>query len=982
MLPADILKELNLNNFVALDIETTGLDSQTDEMIEFAASRFVEGVPTESLEFLIRPTREVPYHITKLTGISDTMLENAPLFSEVAGDIHSFLGDTPLIAHNIGFDISFLNQHFEKLNKKKVSSSISIEWALSTNDLFDSLLLSKIYIPFQSSFSLSKVSEYFGIQIESHHRALPDAEAAGKVFLELLEIALRTDFKDVRKILKILDPTAEPIKIFFLRLQNYLASGKYHMEPSLDKESIIYSTQLYNIIGEDDTPQSGHLQTKEIDSTEISQFFDNGGKLEKSFGHFEHRQSQIQMSAAVAEAFNNSRFLVVEAGTGTGKSLAYLLPAIRWSIQNYGPFGRVVISTNTKNLQEQLFFKDLPVLHSILKEKFKSVLLKGKANYLCLDKWFTILSDMRYRLNAFERIKILPLMMWVKKTETGDISENNGFAAERNPALWSKFIAEDNYCPGRSCKYYKDCFLWRARNNAKDAHLVLVNHSLLFSDLASDHTVLNEYVNVIIDEAHNIEKVATEYLGLQITIWDFREIFQKLFTKERYETGILIQLRKRIQLSDMEAAQKELIFGHIDSLIPLIKTSWVVAQGFFKELTLQLRSLNPESTSNDYNVRIRYRQTDGIYEKLEAYFIEIKDYLNKLFQGVHDLLEMLREVPADSFTYQKQVYQELLAQYTKLDNLSNGLNFLIRAEWEDWVYWYELPTRSDSDDSRLYSVPLKISEILQEKFYIKLKSAVFTSATLTVGKKFDYFKERIGLSTLEPDKIQSTMLDSPFDYSKQVLFLIPSFFPDPRAADYRNSLKEFLEQLSKEQPRGTLVLFTSYSVLNDTYNALYLSFESEKIPLLAQGKSGGRHAIINEFKKNSPSFLFGTDSFWEGIDVPGQALELLLLTKIPFDVPTDPIIQAKAEMIEREGGNPFMDYTVPEAVIKFRQGFGRLIRSTSDTGAVIVLDNRIIKKIYGKVFLESLPVAATISNDPEEMWEILLNWFQSIGRPT
>jgi len=548
-------------------------------------------------------------------------------------------------------------------------------------------------------------------------------------------------------------------------------------------------------------------------------------------------------------------------------------------------------------------------------------------------------------------------------TETGDVSENNGFSADRNPGLWSKFIAEDNYCPGRSCKFYKDCFLWRARNHAKDAHLVLVNHSLLFSDLVTDHTVLNEYVNVILDEAHNIEKVATEYLGAQITIWDFKETFQKLYSKERIETGILIQLRKRIQLSEMENSQKELVFGHIDSSIPLINTSWTMAQGFFKELTAYLRSIMPEMTSSDYNMRFRYRSTDGIYAKLETYYTEINEYLNKLYNGIHDLLELFREIAADSFTYQKQMYQELLAQYTKLDSLRNNLHFLIQAEMEDWVYWFELPARTDSDDSRLFTVPLKISEILQEQFYSKLKSAVFTSATLTVGKKFDYFKERIGLNSLEPERLQTYYLDSPFDYARQVLILIPSYFPDPRAANYRAALKEFLLQLQKEQRRGTLVLFTSYSMLNDVYQALSLSFESEQIPLLAQGISGSRHSIINEFKKNTHSFLLGTDSFWEGVDIPGNALEILLLTKIPFDVPSDPIIQAKAEMIEREGGNPFMDYTLPEAVIKFRQGFGRLIRSTSDTGVVIILDNRIIKKIYGRIFLESLPVSAKIFAD-------------------
>ncbi|UCF63011.1 MAG: 3'-5' exoribonuclease [bacterium] len=977
MIQPEILKELNLSQFVALDIETTGLDNVKDDIIEVGAVRFHEGVSTETLQLLIRPSREIPLHITRLTGISNDMVEHAATFSEVADQIISFIGQSPLVAHNVGFDLGFLQEHISRL---KNYHSDDRQWALSTNDIYDTVLLAKIYLPFQSSFSLGKLSEYFNIQIENHHRALPDAEAAARIFLQLLEIAVRTEFKDVRKILEILDPSDDPTKIFFMRLQGFLASGKYHIEPSLDKESVLYSTHLYNIIGEDDTPEAGHLQLEDISAEEISRFFDIGGEMEKSFGKFEHRQSQIQMAGAVAETFNKSQFLVVEAGTGTGKSLAYLLPAIRWSIQNYGPYGRVVISTNTKNLQEQLFFKDLPILHSILKEKFKAVLLKGKANYLCLDKWFTILSDLKYRLTPYERIKILPLFMWLKQTETGDISENNGFAADRNPGLWSKFIAEDNYCPGRSCKYYKDCFLWRARNNAKDAHLVLVNHSLLFSDLVTDHTVLNEYVNVILDEAHNIEKVATEYLGAQITIWDFKETFQKLYSKERFETGILIQLRKRIQLSEMENSQKELVFGHIDTIIPLISTTWTMAQGFFRELTAYLRSMIPDMASNDYSVRFRYRSSDGIYTKLETYYLEINEYLNRLYNGIHDLLELFREIAAESFTYQKQMYQELLAQYTKLDGLRNNLHFLIQAEMEDWVYWFELPSRADSDDSRLYTVPLKISEILQEQFYSKLKSAVFTSATLTVGKKFDYFKERIGLNYLEPERLQTYLLDSPFDYTKQVLILIPSYFPDPRAANYRATLKEFLLQLQKEQKRGTLVLFTSYSMLNDVYQALRLSFESEQIPLLAQGISGSRYSIINEFKKNTHSFLLGTDSFWEGVDIPGNALEILLLTKIPFDVPSDPIIQAKAEMIEREGGNPFMDYTVPEAVIKFRQGFGRLIRSTTDTGVVIILDNRIIKKIYGRIFLESLPVSAKISDKDEEIWELLLNWFQNIRR--
>jgi Rad3-related DNA helicase len=631
-------------------------------------------------------------------------------------------------------------------------------------------------------------------------------------------------------------------------------------------------------------------------------------------------------------------------------------------------------------LQEQLFFKDLPIIHGVLKNQFKAVLLKGKGNYLCLDKWFTILSDMKFRLNSYERVKILPLIFWVKQTQTGDIAENNGFSSERNVGIWHKFIAEDNYCPGKSCKYYSHCFLWRARNNAKNAHLVLVNHSLLFSDLAADNSVLNEYSNVIFDEAHNIEKVATEYLGLELSKWHFKETIQKLYFKEKFETGVLIQLRKRVQLSETEAEKKELVFGHVDNLIPLLTTTWIITQGFFKELTIYLRTLVPERTKNGFNSRFRYRKTDRISEQMDSYLSEFRGYLNKIKNGIFDLMEVLKEFPEDSFDYQKQIYQEMLYQFRQFDNLRNCLDFLVMADDNDWVHWFEISAREDSEDSRLFAAPLNISEILNEKLFSRLKSGIFTSATLTVGKSFNYFMDRIGLTLSSMERTDTLCLDSPFNYQEQVLFAIPSYLPDPRSAGYREALKSFLEQLVREQPRGTLVLFTSYSLLNEIYNSLKLMFDSEKIALLAQGISGSRHSITNEFKQNSHSFLFGTDSFWEGIDVPGDSLENLLITKLPFDVPTEPIIQAKAEQIELNGGNAFMDYTIPEAVIKLRQGFGRLIRSISDYGTILILDNRIIKKMYGNIFLDSLPLQPKIVNSDQEMWELLLNWFQTVGR--
>lgn len=979
MVDKQILHHLTLDRFVTVDIETTGLEYLKEEIIEIAAVRFIDGLEQKHFHMLLRPTQRIPPHISRLTGITDEMVEKSPAFQEVAGLFLDFISDDPLVVHNANFDIPFLEYHLQKSTLEKFEN-LPKSSSVMQNPVYDSLTLARIFLPFQAGFSLAKLAQYFHIEVDHPHRALPDARATGELFLKLIEISLNTDFKDIRRIVDIIEPTEDTNKVFFIHLYEFLAGAKYRVIPALDKETFIYSTQFYNIIGEENTPESGQLKTEPIDEAEIASFFDEGGMLEKSFGRFEHRRVQVEMAEQVARAFNESKFLVVEAGTGTGKSMAYLLPAIKWSVKNYGPFGRIIISTNTKNLQEQLFFKDLPILHSILPDKFKAVLLKGKANYLCLDKWYTILHDMKYRLAPYERQRILPLVLWVKKTETGDISENNGFAVERNASLWSKFIAEDNYCPGRTCKYYQQCFLWRVRNQARDAHLVLVNHSLLFSDLAADNSILTEYVNVIFDEAHNIEKVATDYLGIQISWWDFREVLQRLYQKDRNETGLLIQLKKRLQLSDLESAKKALLLTQLESLIPLVNNSWMAAQGFFKELTAVLRSFFIDAEQTEFSSKIRYQKRDGLKEKLHSYQHELSELLRRLQNNIHSVIELLREIPADSFRYQKQIQQELFALTTTIESLINTLDYLLSAEWDNWVYWFELPGRQDSDDTRLYAVPLQIADILGEKLYKKLKTGIFTSATLTISKDFSYFLERVGLNTIDKNRLQLLLLDSPFNFQEQALLVIPTFLPDPRSPEYPEAVKSFLETLMREQRRGTLVLFTSHALLKDMYESLHLTFEVEKVNLLAQGITGSRHALINEFKENPHSFLFGTDSFWEGIDVPGKALEILLITKLPFDVPTEPVIQAKAEMIQRMGGNPFMDFTIPEAVIRLRQGFGRLIRSTTDYGAVIILDNRVIKKMYGQIFLESLPARSQIYDQPDQLWEELLNWFQKVSK--
>ncbi|RMG66587.1 MAG: DEAD/DEAH box helicase, partial [Calditrichaeota bacterium] len=941
VLSPEILAELGLDRFVALDLETTGLDPEAEEIIEFGGVLFENGREAGSLNFLIKPSKPIPRQITQITGLSDADVREALPWEARLPEIRSFVGDLPLVAHNADFDLKFLEYHARRVEGNFAGwDPREKTYVYFANLRLDTRLLARMFLPFLASFSLSALARFYQVEQPQAHRALPDARVAGQIFLKLLEVAVTIPPKDVQEILRILEPTEEPVKLLFERLAFLHSSGRYRIPDLPGREKFTIQANFYNIVGEEVRPGTGKLEGEPIDEEAVAHFFEADGELARRFRSFEHRPQQVAMARAVAEAFNQGQFLVVEAGTGTGKSLAYLLPAIQWALTNEGLLGKVIISTNTKNLQEQLFFKDLPILSAVLNRPFKAVLLKGKGNYLCLDKWTTVLRDLNFRLAPHERSRVLPLYFWAQQTQTGDIAENNGFQVERNAGLWSKFIAENNYCPGRSCKFYDRCFLMRARNQAKEAHLVLVNHSLLFSDLAAEQAVLDNYVNLIIDEAHNIEKTATDYLGIQVTLWDFREFFTKLYSKDRMETGILLQLKKRLQLASMNPSHQKALLRMVERLIDGADQGRAKTHLFFRKLAETLREAVPENNTG-YGARHRYTRESGLFKAVEALYEEFAQHLKQVQSELNDVIEYLKNLPEETFEYQKQIAQDLAAQFVQLDTLINNLQFLMAAEWDNFVYWFELPSRADSDDCRLYAAPLNVSTILSQKLYAGLRTAVFTSATLAVDRSFKYFRERVGLNLMPPERVNELLLDSPFNYQEQVWLGVPNFVPEPSHPEFLPAVKRFISRLVQELPRGTLVLFTSYSMLNNVYQAVRDVFEAERIPLLGQGIHGSRHALINQFKEVEQSFLFGTDSFWEGVDVPGKALEVLLITRLPFDVPSDPVIQAKTELIRQQGGNPFMDFTIPEAVIKFRQGFGRLIRNRQDFGAIIILDTRV-----------------------------------------
>jgi len=980
-LRSELLRHLGLSPFVVIDLETTGLNPEKDQIIEIGAIKYVDGEESAFFEELVNPGRPIPEFITRLTGISDDDVKDAPRIEEIFPRLDRFLGGAAFVGQQVNFDASFIEYHYRKINNDFQFWEDKVRRFKYLNNLrLDTLFIARIFLPFLAQFKLEALASYFGYNLENAHRAVEDARATGHVFLQLIDRSLAVDNQVLSEVINLLYSNSRRAKTFFIPVLQFKKNNNIQAAAQTLLEDVRNAQQFYNIIGEKNYVYERSAEEAEpepVDESVIKEYFGTQGALAKRIENYEERPEQEQMARLIHNGFNAGEFVITEAGTGTGKSMAYLIPAIEWAVKNRLSEQRVIISTNTKNLQEQLFFKDIPLVYSAAKGRFKAVLLKGRSNYLCLEKWHMLMTDMNQRLSQDERSRILPLILWVKQTRSGDIAENAAFQKERNIGLWQKLIAEPSYCPGKSCKFYKDCFLMKARENARLADLVVVNHSLLFSDLAAEHTILGAYQNLIFDEAHNIEKTASEYLGVLVNFWTFRNIYHKLYEEEPKRSGTLQQLdyrlnRGRVGKIEAQSLERRIQKAKHGSLA--LKEKTLI---FFNELARVLRQRY--SSGDSLENRVRYYKKFKFFKRLDFEIEQLKESLQELKKQLARLIDELQNLDPDGFEFQSQLLREMVAVAADVEALIVDFNFCLQAEEEKYVYWLEIPRNERSNDVRLRAVPLNIAEILEQRLFRGIRTAVFSSATLAVNHSMDYFASRVGLDQVKNKEIRSAVLGSAFDFEKQLHLGILDFMPDPRNADFGRQIAENIKDVHARHKTGMLVLFTSYGLLNKVYDMLKPHFDAERVLLLAQGKSGSRTNLINQFKAYRDSILLGTDSFWEGIDVPGEALEILFIPKLPFDVPTEPLIQARMEEIKKHGGNPFFEYSVPEAIIKFRQGFGRLIRSKTDFGAVLVADNRLSRMKYGIQFLNSLPVEAEIFKDRQTLLEKIDEWFANLS---
>ncbi|NCN04653.1 MAG: DEAD/DEAH box helicase family protein [Spirochaetales bacterium] len=703
-------------------------------------------------------------------------------------------------------------------------------------------------------------------------------------------------------------------------------------------------------------------EAEELDDEELGKILEPGGALDRLSDNFEPRPTQVQMLRAVASAFNTNKILVCEAGTGVGKSFAYLVPAIRWASQNQE---RVVVSTATINLQHQLIEKDIPMVQKMLGTKLKAVLAKGRNNYLCLNRLEDVLEEdslFREEDDALTRIA-----QWAETTKSGERSDLSFYAPD---SLWGRINSDPDSCSPARCRARESCFLLKARREASQAGLIVANHHLFFADAAmraqglgyESTVILPGFTRVIFDEAHTIENAATSYFSRSLNRFSVYKYMNMLLRRKGGKSLGIVQVMRSfvgLQLPDAE------------SLIDQIKSTVQDTEKAILEFlgTSQNLRLHPAQAEGENRLSDSYGQMNQeLFHPLAALQSALLGLVDHLAQELKTLKDEDLEIPQVS---------DLRIIIRRLED-SAGLcqDFRQYHEQPDLVFWIDKSRVPSTGDMfvTLTATPLDITTMMRDTVFEPYETVVLTSATMAVQGRFDFFERRVGLTGFAP--LRGTF-QSPFDYSSRVLLAAPADAPDPTSAGYPDYLIRVVSQAVTISQGRALILFTSYALLNQVFDGVRPVLEQAGIPVYRQGDDD-KTRLLRTFRDDVASVLFATDSFWEGVDTPGSSLELLILSRLPFKVPTDPVVKARAEAIEARGGSSFMEMSVPEAIMKFKQGFGRLMRRSDDRGVVLVTDVRLIQKQYGRLFLGSLPETRRVFGTTDDVLSGIQRFFDTV----
>jgi predicted DnaQ family exonuclease/DinG family helicase len=883
-----------LPEYAALDLETTGLDPTRDRVIEIGAVAFTPDRVTSTLEQLVDPGRPVPDTVLRLTGIKPEELLGAASPEDALDRLAEFLRDRQPVGHGARLDIEFL----------EAAGLWDPSW-----EIIDTLDIARVLLPAAASHSLPLLSTEMGFTQPRPHRALDDADATRQLLLRLREEAVALDEGLKESMLALVAPYEWAVARFF-------ADALTAPNPSPEPTS--------GVRFEPDA-RGRSAEAPPDDPMAIAALLGPDGPLANVLPGYEHRESQMQMLLAVAQIQARGGTLVVEAGTGTGKSLAYLLPSIARALSHKE---RVVVSTNTHTLQEQLMGKDLPGLREWLPWNFKAVLLKGRSNYVSLRRWRRYLADACK--DAEELMFKLKVLIWLHTTESGDRSELRLYGREE--VFWTRIASDPLDCVGIHCTK-EDCYVHRARAEAETANLVVVNHSLLLADAEVGGGLLPEYDHLVIDEAHHLEEAATRGMRQEV---DGPGLLALL---DRLGHGLLDDLQRQPHLGASNEAFGEALpqatgaAARVGELFQ-VADSWVAArlgEADRREESLRLTdTLREDDGWGD--IRLAAENTVTALSALDT-------SLRKAVAGVREWLG--GEEPDQLIRELEMIRGRLEAAQSLLDEA------MLRPD-TNHVYWFSQVSRAES--LLLRAAPINVGSLLRDRVYEERRSTVFTSGTLAVGGTFDYFISRVGLGP----EIEEMILPSPFDFYEQALVCLPTDLPLPEEEGFDDAVEELIAAVARRVGGRTLVLFTSHRQLRDVHDALKQRVDLDEVLILGQGIDGQRRQLLKTFEEAERPLLLGTATFWEGIDIPGERLSCVVVVRLPFPVPTDPVYAARAEQVR----DPFAQLALPQAALRLKQGFGRLIRRSTDRGAVAILDNRILGRDYGKTFLQVLPPAS------------------------
>jgi ATP-dependent DNA helicase DinG len=912
---------------VVLDIETTGLDAESDAIIELGVVRIAPDQTSTTWTSLINPGRLIPPEITALTNITNEMVRTAPPLKAILQDFIDFVGEVPVVGHNVRFDLAFIQR----------------QGALKYNPVLDTRELASVLMPTLSRYNLSTLGDEFKAENSNPHRALDDALLTASVFQELLNLARKLPLELLTEIVQLARGLDWDGRFCFTEVLRERSKEPLVAKKSRPGDLALLFKNPQDLFAPALKPNP---EMQLLNEDEVTALLEHGGAFEKYFNggdgrpKFESRPQQQDMLRSVTAALNKSRHMMIEAGTGIGKSFAYLLPAALWSTANNQ---RVVISTNTINLQDQLMDKDIPDLRTALGLNLRAAVLKGRSNYLCPRR----LEAMRHRgPQTIEELRVLAkVLVWLDAGGSGEKRQIT-LSGPYEQDVWVRLSAEDESCNTEVCQNRMGgaCPYFQARQSAQGAHVIVVNHALLLADVITNSKVLPEYKYLIVDEAHHLESATTGALSYRVSSADVSRLFYEL---GGLGSGILGLLHKALatRVDPSELAGMSTAINHATDLIFQADNAF---KKFIKTLEEFLEQEREGRPVGDYGQQMRI--TPSVQHLPGWTPVEIAwDDAHNLLDSLIKLLTRLQRDVTDSTQGEEETLAEIVGDLNsllrRLEEMQLRITALVSEPGSEMINWVEIEPRAQR--LSLNVAPLHIGTMMEKYLWHEKESVILTSATLTADGVFDYLRGR-----LNADEADELVLGSPFDYENSALLFLPNDMPEPvEYAQFQKWVERTLLQTAKATGGRMLALFTSYKQLKMTAAVIAPRLAEAGIRLYEQGEGASATSLLENFRSRDRAVLLGTRSFWEGVDIPGEKLSMLVIVKLPFDVPNDPIIAARAETFE----SPFDEYNLPEAILRFRQGFGRLIRTQSDRGVVAILDRRILTKKYGQMFLHSLP---------------------------